>query len=93
MKKEPQLMSEIRKELNPDSGRGFHGNSHELIISYYDINEETAIDQSSRFWPLLRCFALSQKTVRECWLSSRDKNQWGWDASRKAFNQLSLRPA
>jgi hypothetical protein len=41
MKKESQLMSEIGKELNPDSGLGFHGNSHELIISCYDINENT----------------------------------------------------
>jgi hypothetical protein len=39
MKKESQLMSEIRKELNPESGLRFHGIRHALIISYYDITE------------------------------------------------------
>jgi hypothetical protein len=33
MKKQSQLMSEISKELNTDSGLGSHGNIHEPIIS------------------------------------------------------------
>jgi hypothetical protein len=51
VKKESQLMSEIRKELNPKSGFRFQGISHDLIISYYDIIESprSTIATDSRY--------------------------------------------
>ncbi|HEY6845305.1 MAG TPA: hypothetical protein VI320_03735 [Terracidiphilus sp.] len=39
LKKNSQLVPEVRKSLDPESGSRFHRNSHELIISYYDIYE------------------------------------------------------